>query len=240
MPNYSLSIDFGALTVDGTTASMEYGGHLDGTSGVLTIAGKTVSLIYKTWAVQNHAVMFIPYLTCNAANSGLERAIPVLTIASEGYAGVTAYFNESFPVINSTGESSVWSSSEVDLPLLDCTGEFGAMSNFDIDCLTLSSTGYLNEIGELSETITIVSLSSTGYLNETCSLDSFLQVITLEAEGTTSLLGSSSLTLPMLEVSTLSGYMIPVGTGSMTLPVLATTKCGGVAGRFKYPVYNDL
>jgi hypothetical protein len=237
----SLTVTSGVLAVAGTNITLKLSNtHFFVESGALTINGTAVNLQYKTWAEQNHAQMFIPYLTGDAANSGLVVDLPVLTFESEGYTGITAYLTETLPVLESTGESSVWSSSEVDLPLLSSTGESGAMANFDIDCLTLSSTGYLNEIGELSETITIVSLSSTGYLNETCSLDSSLQVITLEAEGTTSLLGSSSLTLPMLEVSTISGYMIPVGTGSITLPVLATTKCGGVSGRFKYPVYNDL
>jgi hypothetical protein len=262
MPNYSLSIDSGALTIDGTAiafryfhldatsgsltitgtaALMEHGGHLDGTTGALTITGTAVTLTYKTWAEQQHAIMFIPYLTCDATNSGMEYALPVLTIESEGYAGLTGYLIETFPVLSSTGESNVWSfADDIDVPILECTGESGAIGEFDVVVITASGTGHLNEIGEFDETLKVITLSSTGFVSESSNLDSSLPKLALEANGTGSMFGTLSVVLPSLEMDISSGYVIPVGTGSMNLPVFETNKCGGVSGRFTYPVYNDL
>jgi ethanolamine utilization microcompartment shell protein EutS len=235
-----LAVVTGYLTITGTAASMEHGGHLDGISGALTITGTVVSLTYKTWAVQNHAVMFIPYLTCNAANSGLECAVPVLTIESEGYAGLTAYLTESFPVLSSTGESSVWSfADDIEIPVVTLESYSGAISEFDLLVLTTDSTGTLHEIGELSITTSNLTIRAEGWSSEVASFDSLLPILTISSTGMESLVGTLTVSVPILEMELSSGYIVPVGIGDMTLSIIEVNKNGIVAGRFEYPVLGN-
>jgi hypothetical protein len=218
MPNYSLEIASGALTIDGTA----------------------ISLTYKTWAEQNHAVMFIPYLTCDAANSGLECAIPVLTIESEGYAGLTAYLIESFSVLSSTGESSVWSfADDIEVPVITLESYSGAISAFDLLVLTADSTGTLHEIGELNVTTSNLTISAEGWSSEVASLGSSLPILTITTTGMESLVGTLTVSVPALEMELSSGYIVPVGIGSMSLPIIEVNKSGIVAGRFEYPVLGN-
>jgi len=194
--------------------------------------------------MSNDAVMFIPYLTCDAANSGLDSSFPVLTISSTGYTGLVGSLSvnliESEPYyITCTGESSYWSfGDDLDLPLLTAEGYCGGMSLFDIDSLTATGTGHSNEVASLSQSIKVLTLEASGKVSNSGSLNTSLPSISLSATGVTNVRGTSSITLPAVQMSTSIGYTIPVGTSvtGMTLPMLELNKSGIVAGRFAYPV----